>query len=76
MIYRDISCGKLVYMDESDIESFCFIEISRIDSTKTIVILWSLDGAHTGYGSFDNKSKDDKNCTNTMNIINSKNLMK
>ena len=42
MIYRDISCGKLVYMDESDIESFCFIEISRIDPTKTIVILWSL----------------------------------
>ena len=34
------------------------------------------DGAHTGYGSFDNKSKDDKNCTNTINIINSKILMK
>jgi hypothetical protein len=29
-------------MNESDIESFYFIEISRIDPTKTIVILWSL----------------------------------
>jgi hypothetical protein len=34
------------------------------------------DDAPTGYGSFDNKSKDDKNCTKTKNITNSKNLMK
>jgi hypothetical protein len=55
LIYRDISCVKLVYMDESYIGRFCFIEISRIDSTKTSNTM-EFNRAPTGYGSFDNKS--------------------
>ena len=62
-------------MDESYIGRFCFIEISRIDSTKTSNTM-EFNRAPTGYGSFDNKSQDYKNCSNTMNITNSKNLMK
>ena len=31
-----------------------------------------LEGAPTGYDKFDKKTNDDINCTNTMNITNSK----
>jgi len=40
-IYRDKCFGKLVYK-WSNIERFYLIEISRKDSTKTIVIIWIL----------------------------------
>lgn len=32
----------------------------------------NLEDAPTGYDKFDKKTNDDKNCTNTMNITNSK----
>ena len=32
----------------------------------------NLEDVPTGYDNFDKKTNDDKNCTNTMNITNSK----